>query len=122
MKDFKIEIKLFNLSFFSFEVSRNKKEKDKNEESSQLSNHQNLMQSNPINNGKIRPDLKELEKKVFNQEEVPKPIKVKCTTCNGTTYDDDIDFCIKCSKEICSNCGSVDTDGKKYCTECWIKL
>ena len=68
--------------------------------------------------GSARPDLKELEKQVNNIEDKPSPIKVSCPTCEGTTYDDDIDFCHKCSKTICSNCGT-SSDGKKYCETCW---
>lgn len=127
MKETSFNLKILGLTLISFNL---KTEKASDKETLELSNSNReigtykpepIIQSN-IGNGSIRPDLKELEKKVLNKEEIPKPVKVKCTTCTGTTYDDDLDFCMKCGKVICSNCGSIDTDGKKYCTECWTSL
>lgn len=124
MKKVNIEFKLFGLKLISFEYSKMDNEVKQAPDIIPLefNKRPKTIISNNISNGTIRPDLKELEKQVLNKEEVPAPIKVKCKTCDGTTYDDDIDFCNKCGKEICSNCGSLDTDGHKYCSECWSKL
>lgn len=125
MKEFNFRLKLFGLTILSLEYSTKNYEVE--EAPAPEINFNDLMkkETSPISTvgtGTIRPDLRELEKKLNNDEEVPKPIKVKCSSCNGTTYDDDIDFCSKCGKEICSNCGSLDTDGKKYCPKCWAVL
>lgn len=125
MKEINFKLKLFGFTILSFDFSKTEDEVvnynlDDNKLIEKFKSSEKI--NNTISNGTIRPDLKELEKKIFNKENIPDPIKVKCSTCNGTTYDDDIDFCIKCGKEICSNCGSIDTDGKKYCTECWTSL
>ena len=68
--------------------------------------------------GKVRPDLKAIERQLNPEPEKPEPIKVQCPSCEGTTYDDDINFCSKCGKAICSNCG-IASEGKNLCDECW---
>lgn len=68
-----------------------------------------------------RPDLRELEKKINNIQDKPKSKLIKCPTCNGTTYEDDLNICSVCGKTVCSNCGTV-SDGMLYCEDCWKKL
>lgn len=126
MKEFNFKLKIFGLTIFAIEYSIENKEVAEPERDhclEALKEAANKIEPvSSIGAGTIRPDLKELEKKLNNEQDVPKPIKVKCKTCEGITYDDDINFCDGCGKEICSNCGSIDVDGKKYCQECWINV
>lgn len=131
MKETNFKLKLFGIPIISIEIKRYTLSQEQDKETlimptsnrkKETSTTNNLNAINNISNGTIRPDLKELERKVLNIEEVPKPVKIKCGSCDGITYDDDIDFCIRCGKDICSNCGSIDTDGKKYCADCWTSL
>lgn len=43
---------------------------------------------------------------------------VKCKTCDGTDYEEYINKCSICGKEVCGNCGT-SSDGRVYCEECW---
>lgn len=43
---------------------------------------------------------------------------VKCKSCNGTDYEEYINKCYICNREVCGNCGT-SSDGKIYCEECW---
>ena len=70
--------------------------------------------------GRIRKDLNAKHKE---EERKNKPKKIKCPTCGGVTYEDDIYICAKCGTKVCSNCGSYDTiTHKHYCNDCWKEL
>lgn len=133
MKEIDMYIKLFGIKIFNYKKTI--KDTDINIETKPNPSVESKLESAPmqpnIGTGTMRPDLKELEKKVLNIKEKPDPIKVTCKSCEGITYDDDIDFCCKCGKEICSNCGSVDTIvnpmdkeiiKSKYCEKCWSEV
>lgn len=123
MKETSFILKLFGIKILSVKIVTELKDKViKEEQINTVPTPDYPAPQNPIGMGNIRPDLKELEKQVLNIDEQPEPIKVTCQSCKGVTYDDDINFCSKCGKEICSNCGSVITEGgtaKCYCEECW---
>jgi hypothetical protein len=70
--------------------------------------------------GKAKPDLREVEKKIKHIEDKPKPKIMNCPTCNGSTYEDDIKICEDCGKTVCPGCSTID-NGHIYCDECWKK-
>lgn len=120
MKETSFVLKLFGIKIISVKISTETKA-----QTDTINTQTYSAPQNSINAGNIRPDLKELEKEVFKIEDQPDPIKVTCVTCGGVTYDDDIDVCIKCNTVICSNCGSVVTEGgiaKCYCEQCWKEV
>ena len=70
--------------------------------------------------GQAKPDLRDIERKINNVEDKPKPVLIDCPTCKGKTYDDDLKICETCGKTICPNC-STNSDGHIYCDQCWNK-
>ena len=71
-------------------------------------------------NGALRPDLKSVEIETGFSKAPVEEVKIKCVSCEGTTYESDIAVCHECGEYICSGCGSLDTTtNKKYCEKCW---
>ena len=75
-----------------------------------------------ISNVKRQPfnflnDTYETEEAIDFKKREKKKI-VKCKTCDGTDYEEYINKCSICGKEVCGNCGT-SSDGRVYCEECW---
>lgn len=124
MKNYTLSIKLFGLILFSLSIERTIKSNDLVKEpiESIYDASVNPVTKNNEYKGSIKPDLKDLEKKLNPVEEI-KPMKVTCVTCNGITYDDDINLCSMCGLHTCSLCGSNDIEtNKNYCNICWDSI
>lgn len=67
-----------------------------------------------------KPNLKKIEESVNPKKKI-KLKKIKCPTCEGTTYEDDIKLCVKCGKKTCSNCGTL-YNNIVYCNDCWKEI
>lgn len=125
MSNYLFTIKILGIQIFSLEIKKNadilkvEKTKEVKEVKKQIPNPR---ENNSNYQGAIKPDLKALEKELNPVEEIPSII-VTCVSCEGTTYDDDINICSKCEKPICSGCGTYDSlTFKHYCTECWKNI
>lgn len=71
--------------------------------------------------GQAKPDLKEMEKLINNVVDEPAPVIVTCNTCQGKTYDNDLNSCVKCGAIVCSNCGT-SYNNNSYCEKCWTTV
>lgn len=138
MSKFSFKIKILGLTLFCIEIKKkyddnhnvdifkysdiNKKKKMTEYLNQHNDKTGNLSAKTDIKyKGAVRPDLKDLEKKLNPIEEIP-AILVTCEACGAKTYDDDLTIC-SCGKTICSVCGSYDAvSGESYCKECWEKI
>lgn len=129
MNIFSIKIELFKFILFSLSIESSSKKDETTTKKETIKNkdletesHQTSMQINNQYAGSVKPDLKEFERQLNPVKDIP-AIIVTCETCNGTTYDDDINVCNKCGKSTCSICGNYDPRSRyNYCQECWEKL
>ena len=126
---FYFELKILDHSIFKIQIGFDKSNKEEvtatiekavtKKEEKVISSNNSINQSLPheiLYKGTVRPDLKP-------KVEKPKKKLVKCPSCGGTTYEDDITECAICKKVVCSGCGTKDNvTGKTFCNDCWRQL
>lgn len=125
MNKFSFKVKILGLTIFCIEIDKlNNYEKENSTTNINTKLVEEINQTKTQNieyKGSVRPDLKDLEKKL-NPTEENLPMIVTCGGCGATTYDNDLNIC-SCGRTICSVCGSFDPQSARYyCKECWEKI